>query len=262
MSLEVRNLSCQYVPGRPILRDMTFAAREGKLLSVLGPNGVGKSTLFRCMLGLLGGYEGEILLHGKDVRRYGTRELARTIAYIPQSHYPTFNYSVLDMVLMGTTAQASGFSPPGREQEETAMAALEKLGIAGFAHRYYTHISGGERQLVLIARALAQQSRILVMDEPTANLDYGNQIRVMNQVRALTEEGYAVIQSTHSPDQAYLFSHEILAVQSGQVLAQGPPAQVLDEALIRTLYGIEVEVAHLCDDKFRACVPKQLLNEQ
>ena len=262
MSLEVRNLSFQYIPGRPILRNMSFTAGEGKLLSVLGPNGVGKSTLFRCMLGLQGGYQGSITLNGRDVQAYGTRELARTIAYIPQSHYPTFNYSVLDMVLMGTTAQSSGFSPPGREQERLALEALEKLGISDFAHRFYTQISGGERQLVLIARALAQQSRILVMDEPTANLDYGNQMRVMTQVRALTGEGYTVIQSTHSPDQAYLFAPEIRAVQTGQVLAQGPPAQVLDEKLIYALYGIEVEVAHLCDDKFRACVPRQLLNQQ
>mgnify|MGYP002577951014 CR=1 FL=1 len=127
MSLEVRNLSFQYIPGRPILRNMSFTAGEGKLLSVLGPNGVGKSTLFRCMLGLQGGYQGSITLNGRDVQAYGTRELARTIAYIPQSHYPTFNYSVLDMVLMGTTAQSSGFSPPGREQERLALEALDHV---------------------------------------------------------------------------------------------------------------------------------------
>jgi iron complex transport system ATP-binding protein len=258
MSIEVKNLSFSY-GARSVLTGVSFTAERGRLLSVLGPNGVGKSTLFRCILGLLKGYTGQILVDGADVKSLTPRELARAVAYIPQSSYPAFSYSVHDMVLMGTQSRFSPFSPPGREGERLAAQALERLGIASLAHRAYTKLSGGERQLVLIARALAQQSPILLMDEPTANLDYGNQMRVLSKVRALAEEGYAILQSTHNPEQAYLFSHEILAMKDGSVLARGAPEEVLTAGLVRDLYGVEVEVESLRNDKMRVCIPKEEL---
>lgn len=258
MSVEVKNLSFSY-RARSVLTNVSFTAERGRLLSVLGPNGVGKSTLFRCILGLLKGYTGQILVDGADAKSLTARELARAVAYIPQSSYPAFSYSVHDMVLMGTQSRFSPFSSPGREGERLAAEALERLGIESLAHRAYTKLSGGERQLVLIARALAQQSPILLMDEPTANLDYGNQMRVLSKVRALTEEGYAILQSTHNPEQAYLFSHEILAMKDGSVLARGAPEEVLTAGLVRDLYGVEVEVESLRNDKMRVCIPKEEL---
>lgn len=258
MSVEVKNLSFSY-RARSVLTNVSFTAERGRLLSVLGPNGVGKSTLFRCILGLLKGYTGQILVDGADAKSLTARELARAVAYIPQSSYPAFSYSVHDMVLMGTQSRFSPFSSPGREGERLAAEALERLGIESLAHRAYTKLSGGERQLVLIARALAQQSPILLMDEPTANLDYGNQMRVLSKVRALTEEGYAILQSTHNPEQAYLFSHEILAMKDGSVLARGVPEEVLTAGLVRDLYGVEVEVESLRNDKMRVCIPKEEL---
>lgn len=257
-TLEVKNVSFSYGEHQ-VLKDVSFKAETGHLVSVLGPNGVGKSTLFRCMLGLLKTYTGHITVDGKDTRNMGARELARHVAYVPQSHYPAFNYTVLDMVLMGTSSRTSPFSPPRGKEIKAAMEALERMGMAEFAHRDYTHISGGERQMVLIARALAQNAKVLMMDEPTANLDYGNQMRVMEQVRKLTGEGYTILQSTHNPDQAYLFSHQILAIQNGQVIADGPPNQVVDAGLIQALYGVEVEVESFCDDKFRVCIPQTIL---
>ncbi|MEG0765688.1 MAG: ABC transporter ATP-binding protein [Pseudoflavonifractor sp.] len=245
---------------RPVLRDISFTVPKGQLLSVLGPNGVGKSTLFRCILGLLRGYEGEILVDGCPVNTLGARALAKKIAYIPQSNYPAFRYTVFDMVLMGTSAHSPAFAPPGKRQEAIALEALEKAGIPDFAGRYYTQLSGGERQLVLIARALAQQAPVLLMDEPTANLDYGNQMRVLTRIRKLTEEGYTILQSTHNPEQSYLFSHGILALQDGQILAHGDPKTVLNSELIRKLYGIDAEVIPLLDDKMRVCVPRNILN--
>lgn len=258
MSVEVKNLSFSY-RARSVLTDVSFTAERGRLLSVLGPNGVGKSTLFRCILGLLKGYTGQILVDGADAKSFTARELARAVAYIPQSSYPAFSYSVHDMVLMGTQSRFSPFSSPGREGERLAAEALERLGIESLAHRAYTKLSGGERQLVLIARALAQQSPILLMDEPTANLDYGNQMRVLSKVHALTEEGYAILQSTHNPEQAYLFSHEILAMKDGSVLARGAPEEILTAGLVRDLYGVEVEVESLRNDKMRVCIPKEEL---
>lgn len=258
MSVAVSNLSFSY-GDHPVLRDVTFSAEKGQLLSVLGPNGVGKSTLFRCILGLLRGYDGEITVDGTSVRNLGAKALARLVAYIPQSSYPAFSYSVLDMVLMGAASHGGIFSTPGAKEEQLAREALERLEISHLASRSYTRLSGGERQLVLIARALAQRSGVLLMDEPTANLDYGNQMRVLSKVRTLAEEGYTIIQSTHNPDQSYLFSHRILAIKDGRILACGAPKEVLDAALIRALYGIDVEVLKLRDDRIRMCVPKDIL---
>lgn len=261
MSLEVRDLCFSYGT-HEVLRNISFSLEGGQVLSVLGPNGVGKSTLFQCILGLQTPQSGQILVDSQPVSHLNAREMAKKIAYIPQSHNPAFNFSVLDMVLMGTTAQLGTFSVPGKKQTQAASRVLERLGIAHLANRGYAHISGGERQLCLIARAMVQEARILVMDEPSSNLDYGNRIRVMQTLRALAEDGYAVVQSTHDPDQAYLCSDRILALCGGQVLAWGTPQETISDSLISQLYGVEVEVCSLREDAFRVCVPADLSNHK
>lgn len=258
MSIEIRSLCFAYGE-QQVLRDVSFTAQTGEFISVLGPNGVGKSTLFRCILGLLRSYRGSILVNGKDTRQMKASQLARQIAYIPQSHYPSFNYSVFDMVLMGTTSRVSLLGGPKEAQRDAAQNALERVGIGHLSGKGYTNISGGERQLVLIARALAQEARVLILDEPTANLDYGNQVRVMEQVRGLTEAGYTVVQSTHNPEQAFLFSHQVVAMKNGGVLAMGSPSAVVTEELMETLYGADIRVCSLYEDRVRVCVPKSVL---
>lgn len=255
MSIRVEQLSFSY-GAHSVLKDIGFEANYGEFLSVLGPNGVGKSTLFRCMLGLLKPNEGRTLVDGADISAMTAAELAKKIAYIPQSHSPVFNFSVFDMVLMGTTAQTGHFSAPGSKQAALAGAALDKLGISHLRERGYGELSGGERQLTLIARAVAQQAKILIMDEPSASLDFGNRIRVMQTMRDLAAEGYCVIQSTHDPDQAYLWSDKILALCNGSVLSCGNPQETVTAELISTLYGVDVEVCSLHGDEVRVCVPK------
>ena len=239
MTLTVEHLTFAYPKGEAVLRDVSFSVPAGAFLSVLGANGAGKSTLFRCLLGGLEDYTGTIALDGRDVRTLHRRELAAHIAYIPQIHRPTFGYSVLDTALMGLTRHLSPFQSPSKELENRAMAALEKLGVAQLAPRNFATLSGGEQQLVLIARALCQQSDILIMDEPTASLDYGNQLRVLAQVRALSQQGYTVLLSTHDPQHALRFSRRVLALKDGAVAAEGETRQVLTPELIRTLYGVE-----------------------
>jgi iron complex transport system ATP-binding protein len=254
LSVEVSNLSFSY-GDRLIIDKINFYVEDGQLISVLGPNGVGKSTLFRCILGLLKDYTGKIFLTGKDIKKLSTGEMAKLIAYIPQSHYPSFNYSVFDMVLMGTAVQISSLSSPGKKQIELVNRALDKMGIYHLKERGYMQISGGERQLVLLARALVQEAKILVLDEPTSNLDFGNQIKVMLQIKNLAKEGYTIIQSTHNPDQTFLFSDKIIAMKGGRIIKYGKPDDIISNDLIQSLYDVDVEIQSLYDDKIRVCIP-------
>ena len=241
MSLDVKGLCFSY-ENSAVLKGVSFSAEEGELMAVLGPNGVGKSTLFGCILGFLRPSAGEITIDGRPLSAFTSAELAREIAYIPQSVSPAFNYTVLDMVTMGMTSQIGLLHAPGPEHRERAMAALESLGIAHLAHRGCNRISGGERQLMLLARALVQRARLLVMDEHTANLDYGNSYRVMRRIRALGEQGYTVIFSTHEPNHAFRYAHQVLALKDGQVLVKGSPDRVLTEEVLSALYSIPVAV--------------------
>lgn len=260
MSIEVSDLSFDYGQNQ-VLDRVNFTAQDNQLLSVLGPNGVGKTTLFRCILGLLKGYQGQILLDGIDIKGLGITDMAKLIAYIPQFHYPSFNYSVFDIVLMGTSVHVSAISSPGKKQKKVVEKALKRLGIHHLKDRGFTKISGGERQLVLLARALVQESRILVMDEPTSNLDFGNQIRVLTEIKSLATEGYTIIQSTHNPDLAFMFSDKVLALKDGEVLAWGTPAQIFTEELIYNLYGMEVKMESLYYDQVRVCIPKSIVEK-
>ena len=219
MEIEVQNLTFSYGK-QPALREVSFSVQKGTLTAVLGANGAGKSTLFRCLLGFLTPQAGEIRLSGRPLSAYSRREAAEKIAYIPQSSEPIFNYTVIDTVLMGTTG---------------TMNVLQ--------------LSGGERQLALIARALVQNAEILIMDEPTANLDFGNQQRVLAQIRALTARGYTVLLSTHNPEHALRYAHRVLALQGGHIAADGPTETALTPQLLQTLYGIQAILAEVPTDR-------------
>lgn len=258
MSIEVKNLSFSY-GDRPVLHDISFSVEKGEFLSILGPNGVGKSTLFRCVLGLLSGYSGQVLVDGVDARSFSIREAAKHIAYIPQSSSPIFNYSVFDIILMGRTSGLSTFRSPKKADAEICEWAMEKVGITRLRDRCFHRLSGGEQQLVLIARALVQKAPILMLDEPTANLDFGNQLLVLEQTRNLAREGYTVIQTTHHPEQSFLFSDRILTIQKGRVLTVGKPEDVLTVETIRALYGVDVNVVSLYEDRARICIPAHII---
>ncbi len=255
MSVRVSNLSLAY-DGRAVLSDLSFAAEKGSLVCVLGANGAGKSTLFRCLLGLESGYTGRIEVGGRDIREENTALRARKIAYVPQFQEVAFPYVAHTLVLMGTTARLGRYASPGAAEERAANEALNRLGIAHLAHRSIEHMSGGEVQLVCIARALAQQANVLVMDEPTANLDYGNQARVMRIVTGLARGGYTIIQSTHNPEQAMLYADRVIALHRGEIVGDGAPKDVMDAALMETLYGIGVRSVDLEEERIRVFIPE------
>lgn len=175
------------------------------------------------------------------------------LAYIPQNHAPVFDYSVLDMVLMGTNRTIPLFGGPGNREKQLARWALARVGAQMLEDRNYRHLSGGQQQLVLIARALAQRSRILLMDEPTANLDYGNQLRVLDCVCSLADRGYTVLLSSHNPQHALWYGDRVLALDAGNIVAYGPPESVLNAKLLQRLYGVDAEL--IGDEKSRVILP-------
>lgn len=260
--MKIINLSFKY-GARTILKDIQFSTMPGDFLCVLGPNGVGKSTLFRCMLGLNKGYEGLITIQDEDIKKLKPIQLAKKIAYIPQSHQPTFNFTVLNVVMMGLTAHLGSSTSPKKEHEEWAYAALEQIGISYLWNRGYGEISGGERQMTLIARALAQKASILIMDEPTANLDYGNQLRVLEEVRNLADEGYTIIMSTHNPEHAFMFGSQMIMMYKGQIFCAGSPKEQLTEELIEQVYGVNVNLHDIYNghNEITVIVPKNIKGE-
>ena len=241
MKIEAKDIEFSY-KALPVLLGLNFSAGSGDVVAVLGPNGVGKSTLFRCLLGFLTPQRGDIFIDDRDIRAMNRAEIARHIAYIPQSVSPVFNYTVQDTVLMGLTNSLGMFQSPGQREIEKSFATLDSLGIAHLRHRGCGQISGGERQLALLARALIQDAGILVMDEPTANLDYGNSWRVMERIVSLASGGYTVIFSTHDPNQVFSHANKVLVMHDGNVLAFGPPSEVLSEELLSRIYNINVKV--------------------
>jgi iron complex transport system ATP-binding protein len=254
--LEIARLSFGY-HGRAVGRDVSFALEGGEVVCLLGPNGGGKTTLFKTILGLLPALGGTIAIDGEPVGGWTRARLARVLGYVPQAQLGVFPFSVREVVLMGRTAHIGPFATPSRRDVAIADATLETLGVAHLADRPYTEVSGGERQMTLVARALAQEPRVLVMDEPTASLDFGNQVRVLAHVRDLAGRGMAVILSTHDPDQAFLCADRVALLHDGRLAHLGPTAEVVTPATLRETYGVDVDVVPLARDgrTVRVCVP-------
>lgn len=229
-------------PGRCVGRDVSLHLDAGEVLALLGPNGSGKTTLFKTLLGLLPKQGGRLRIDGADLEALPRETVAQRISYVPQAHATFFPYSVREVVLMGRTAHLGLFATPSRRDRERADEAIARMGLSSLADAAYARISGGERQLVLIARALAQAATLMVMDEPTANLDFGNQLRVLEHIRALAAEGIGVLLSTHDPDQVFLCADRVALLRDGKLLACGSPAEVMSDASLRGLYGVEVAV--------------------
>jgi iron complex transport system ATP-binding protein len=240
--IKVEGLCFRY-KDHSVLDGVSFSAGKGEVICLLGENGAGKTTLFKCIMGFLKTYRGEVLIDNAPLKNLNVKEVAKRIAYIPQAHDPTYNYSVTEIVLMGTTVLVEGYKMPGKDELKGVLEVLESLNISHLASRGYAHLSGGERQLVLIARALAQKSKILIMDEPTANLDYGNQIRVMKQVKELAEQGYTILISTHNPEHALHFADKVLILDEGCTLVYGAPESVLTPEVFHKIYGVDAEVS-------------------
>lgn len=242
MTLTAEALDFGY-PGRSVGRGVSLQLAAGEVLALLGPNGSGKTTLFKTLLGLLPKQGGRLLLDGIELETLPREVVAQRVSYVPQAHGTFFPYSVREVVLMGRTAHLGLFAVPSRRDRELADEAIARMGLTQLSDAAYTQISGGERQLVLIARALAQAATLMVMDEPTASLDFGNQLRVLERIRSLAGEGIGILLSTHDPDQVFLCADRVALLRDGWLLACGTPREVMSDASLRELYGVDVAVA-------------------
>lgn len=258
MRLEIDNISCGY-DSKVIIKNISMQVKSGEILTVLGPNGVGKTTFFKSVLGFLKIYGGSIKLDGQNIVNWKRNKLARVIGYVPQAHTPPFPFSVLDVVTMGRTAHLGMFASPSKNDVKIAEEAIESLGITYLKNKNYTEISGGERQMVLIARALTQQPKILIMDEPTSNLDFGNQVKVLKQINKMSQNGLGIMMTSHFPDHAFLCSTKVALIERNNKYIVGSVNEVITEENLKKAYGVDVKIIKSLDEggaEIKSCVPR------
>ncbi|MDR3130832.1 MAG: ABC transporter ATP-binding protein [Treponema sp.] len=244
MELALEQVACGYGK-KTVLEDFSARVSSGEIFCLLGPNGIGKTTLYKTILGFLPSRKGVISIDGRNVPDLSARELARYIGYVPQNQSAAFAFSVPDVILMGRSSRLGAFDQPGRGDYEMVETLMADLGISHLRERLYTELSGGERQMALIARALAQEPAFLMMDEPTGNLDFGNQALVLRQIFGLAKQGLGIIMTTHYPEQVLMLNTTAALIKRDRNAVIGPAREVLTEAVLRETYGIPVAVAEV-----------------
>ncbi len=250
MIMKAEKLSFSY-GSREILSGFSFAAKPGSVCCIMGPNGSGKTTLLGCLMGINKISAGRIELLGKDLKEYGRQDIARHVSYMPQIHGISFPYTVREFVLMGRMAYAGTFGSPKRSDYEACVSAMYKAGVMEFADKAYSSLSGGELRLVLLARALCQEAEIIMMDEPTAHLDFRNEMLFLDRTADLARSGeVSVIMSTHSPNHALMLESMGLAVEAilmknGKAFLSGKPSEVINKESVAEVFGVEAEIIDL-----------------
>ena len=258
--LQVRDLRVGYGNKNPyeVVHGISFDVDRGEFVCIIGANACGKTTSVKALMGLLPVMGGSVRVSGVDIRHLPEQERAKHYAYIPQAHTPPFPFSVADVVLMGRTPYINKFSRTTEYDRAVAYSALELMGITEIAEKHYTKLSGGQQQLVLIARALAQQSNILIMDEPTASLDYGNQHMVLSSMRNLSKLGKSVVMVTHDPDHALYCADRVIVMDAGTILCDGTPDECITADVLNHIYGVGVKIMDIEVDPGqteRICIP-------
>jgi iron complex transport system ATP-binding protein len=242
MKLRADSITFAYIAGLDVLSDVSVSVDTGEVFFILGANGSGKTTLLDCLAGLRVPRRGRVLLDGTPIDRISPRERAKQVGLVPQIHEPVFEYTVGDVVLMGRAPHLGLFARPGRRDAGAVEVALEAVGLAGLRGRVYTEISGGERQLALIARGLAQGAACLLMDEPAAHLDPRHQHEVFAAVARLAADGFSFVVTSHQPNNALLYADRVAFLIEGRVDVQETSGDAMTEEMLESAYGIPFEV--------------------
>lgn len=253
-AIDVNNISFTFQKGRHVLNHVSFSLKCGDIMTILGPNGAGKTTLLNCLLNNYTTYSGTINLFNRDIKSYSPKEYAANIAYVPQLAQLSFDYSVEEFVLMGVNPHKSFFEQPGPEDYQLVRQSLEALEIAHLGKRQMGEVSGGERQLAYIARALTQQPKILIMDEPTSALDYSNQYKVIKILKKLNREGYTVILTSHNPEYAFMLGGYVGMLYRNNAFCYGPVHDLMTDESLTALYETKIKVKYLPDCASYVCI--------
>ncbi len=253
-ALSVRGLTFSYPGCGDALVDVDFDLGKGELATLLGPNGAGKSTLLNCIMNLLVPQKGEVLVLGMPVRETSSRDLAQSVAYVPQTTDVNFAYTVVDYVAMGRAPYLRMCESPGIEDVELCHEALSRLGIEKLAARAYNELSGGQRQLANVARAIVQSPDILLFDEPTSALDYGNQVKVLELIADLAHDGYSIIMTTYNPDHPILLGSSVCLLGRDGRLVKGAADEIMREEVIGKVYDAPLIIRDVADAGRRVCM--------
>lgn len=259
MIYEVRDITFSYAgSNRNVLDGASLSLSQGQILSILGPNGAGKTTLLNCMAGLMEVNTGDILICKEDISKISKKDLAKIVGYVPQTHTPAFNYTVLDFVLMGCAPRIGMLGRPGKEEVQFCVETLEDLKIDHLKNRSYMEISGGERQQVMIARAIVQKPQVILFDEPTAHLDYGNQHKVLKLIRNMASQGYAIIITTHNPDHALLLGDKVAIVEKNGKITSGASHEIITEKKLKEVYDVDLRLLSVDQLQRKVCLVPEL----
>jgi iron complex transport system ATP-binding protein len=256
--LEIKNATFSYDGKDNIFEDINLNVEKGDVVCILGPNGSGKTTLIKCLNKITELSEGTVCINGKDIKDISRREIALNIGYVPQNHVSTFAFTVLDVVLMGRAPHLDFFETVDETDYKIAENALRKFGIYELKDKPYIALSGGEQQLVFFARVIAQEPKMLILDEPTSHLDFGNQLKTLNVISKLAEEGLSVIMTSHFPDHAFISSNKVAIMNDQNFIDVGPPDDVITEENMEKAYGIHVEIVDIGRNR-KICVPLETM---
>ena len=245
--VKVKELTFGY-GDKVVLDHLSFEVSKGEILAILGPNGSGKTTLLKC-LNMLLKPQGSFFIESFDISKLNKKDIAKFVGYVPQMHSPVFPYKVIDVVVSGRTPHL-GFSTPTKQDYDNAYNILNKLGLTHLADKPYTQLSGGQLRLVLIARALIQKPKVLLLDEPTSHLDLKNKVLVLKILKEITSEGITVIMSEHDPSLASIFSDKILLMCNGKIVSYGKAKDVLNRENIAKVYGVNVQIFEKNGNKY------------
>jgi iron complex transport system ATP-binding protein len=245
--LEVIGATFSYDGKQKIFDDISFTVDSGEVFCILGPNGTGKSTLLRCLCNLYKLGKGRITVDGDDIALMNQAKLARRIGFIPQTHTPTFPYTVFNVVLMGRTPYLSMLASPSEKDYRIAEQAIKMINIEHIMDKPYTQLSGGQMQLVLLARVLAQEPDILLLDEPTSQLDVGNQMRTIGIIKKLARDGFSLVVTSHFPDHAFLYADKVGILKDKTFIKTGDTEAILTEQNLTRAYGVDIRIIRVAD---------------